>query len=241
MNTVSVSFILPALNEEENLHPTIKVIWETLTNRMATPLSDYEIIIVNDGSTDRTGEVAHQLSQEDSHIRVINHGVNQGYGASMLSGLKSAKMAYCLALAADNDAAPESLCAVLSAIGKADLIVAYVTNPEARPFLRQCLSQVYTFLINLLFCQHLRYYNGACVIARKTLLPILNKPFSGGFSVPMEIMIRLLRQGASYHEVGIENIPRRHGKSAAISWKTLVDVIRGISSLWWSCFVQRNR
>ena len=82
----TLSFIVPAYNEEQHLHITI----EELVKVLRTEVSEYEIIIVDDGSTDNTGEVADNLARTDPYIKVVHHPRNKGFGFACRAGLEQA-------------------------------------------------------------------------------------------------------------------------------------------------------
>src|SRR5688500_13643314 len=77
---------LHAHNEE----PNIRTVVEEAAEVLPTAFSDYEIVVVNDGSKDRTLEIAQALAEENPHVRVVNHPVNRGYGAAVTSGFNAA-------------------------------------------------------------------------------------------------------------------------------------------------------
>jgi len=80
-----ISLVLPAHNEE----PNIRAVVEEAAQVLPSAFTDYEIVVVNDGSKDRTLEIAQELEREDSHVRVVNHPVNRGYGAALTSGFNA--------------------------------------------------------------------------------------------------------------------------------------------------------
>jgi glycosyltransferase involved in cell wall biosynthesis len=85
-NKLSISVFFPCYNEQENVERVVKRAKEVLEGIGA----DYEIIIVDDGSKDRTGEIADEMAKGDSHIRVVHHKPNRGYGGALQSGFRAA-------------------------------------------------------------------------------------------------------------------------------------------------------
>ena len=98
----SLSVVVPAYNEERNLEGTIQNIWLAAK---ALP-GPFEVVIVNDRSSDRTGEIADKLAARDPRIRVIHNAVNLGFGGSYKRGLAEARMA-CVVMIPGDDAYPE--------------------------------------------------------------------------------------------------------------------------------------
>jgi len=93
-----LSIITPAFNEEKNLEKTVR----NFNNYLKNQNYDFEIIIVNDGSSDKTAEVADKLSAEFPYIKLINNKINKGKGAAVRQGFASGQGEYCLFIDADN-------------------------------------------------------------------------------------------------------------------------------------------
>jgi glycosyltransferase involved in cell wall biosynthesis len=116
----SISVVLPALNEEENI--------ETATRRVVDVLrslrfKDWEIIIVDDGSTDRTGEIADQLVAEDpAHIRVFHHNPNRGYAEALKTGFENGRYQLLFYTDSDNQFDVRELAGMLPLIEDADIV-----------------------------------------------------------------------------------------------------------------------
>src|SRR5829696_2346977 len=92
-----LSLVLPAHNEE----PNIRAVVEEAASVLPTAFTDYEVIVVNDGSKDRTLEIAQALASENEHVRVVNHSVNRGYGAALTSGFNAASGDYIMFMDSD--------------------------------------------------------------------------------------------------------------------------------------------
>src|SRR3990172_2279181 len=152
----SVSVVIPAFNEQENIEETVEIV-HRLTSRC---VKDFEIIIVNDGSTDNTANSIAQLVKKNSRVKVVTHLSNQGLGKAYLSGIKYAQKTYVTGYPADNDQSSEILTDLIRARKKADMVISYMTNLNTREFIRKVLSIAFVKLMNLLFRLKLKYYNG---------------------------------------------------------------------------------
>jgi len=86
MRLPGLSVFLPSHNEEGNVERVVKGFIEELPK----VAGDYEVIVVDDGSRDRTGEIADRLAAADSHVKVVHHPVNRGYGGAVISGIAAA-------------------------------------------------------------------------------------------------------------------------------------------------------
>ena len=84
----SLSFVMAGYNEQSNVRQAVK----TVADALEEAFDKYEIILVDDGSTDRTLSLMRSCAEEDRHIRVIENGVNLNYGSSVLRGMKAAKL-----------------------------------------------------------------------------------------------------------------------------------------------------
>ena len=155
----SISVVVPAYNEEERLEGTITAINASLGDYF----SDHEILIFNDFSTDKTGEIAETLKAGDSHIRVIHNPTNMGFGYNYKEGVRLAEKDYVIMVPGDNEIPVGAISKIFTQVGRADIIVPHTANLEVRPLSRQIVSRAFTGVINLFFGLNLSYYNGTCV------------------------------------------------------------------------------
>lgn len=193
-----VSFIVPALNEERVVENVIRDIWRTVDRMIET----YEIILIDDGSTDRTGEIMDTLARELPNVRVLHNNPNIGLGASYQRGVREAAYDYVMMLCGDGGLPAASLPPIIANIGRADIVIPYMTNlKEIKTPLRYFVSRSYTHVMNLLSGQKLHYYNGLPVHRRALLTNASIR--SSGFGFQAEILVQLLRAGHSYVQVGV--------------------------------------
>jgi dolichol-phosphate mannosyltransferase len=221
----SVTFIAPALNEEVGIEGTAATIRDA--TETVSP-SDYEIVLVNDGSTDRTGELMKQLAREDNRIRVIENSSNLGLGASFMRGVAVARCDYVMLVAGDNVASADSLAATIEHLGEADMILPYIANPNVRPLLRRIGSRAFTMVINCLFGLRIPYYNG--VVPRRDLLREITVA-TYGYGFGAEIVVKLIRAGHSYVTVGVRHNSAPDNNSSALQLRNLLKVLRAIMNL----------
>jgi len=226
--SLSISVVITAMNEEQNIAPSV----QSAAAALAPRGWDYEIIVVDDGSTDRTAEVADALAAADAHIRVHRHGKNLGLDRAYLTGIELAAKEYISWIAGNNMIPQQALVAIYDRIGSADLILSYPLEDPRRKR-RRWISRGFVFALNILFGVRLRYFTGPCVYkadAAKRLRTITH----GSMIVP-EIVVRLLKLGLSYVEVGLYPKPRTAGQTktfrpsnilyVALSvWRLFVDV-----------------
>jgi glycosyltransferase involved in cell wall biosynthesis len=222
-----VSIFVPAYNEVLNLEAAIKDIIDVAE----TVLDDYEVLLVDDGSTDGTRELADRLTDEYQKLRVIHQPRNLGIAAAYTRALDEAKLDYFSFLPADREVSAESISAIFRAVGSADIVVPYHANTWARPWHRRILTASYCGLVNFMFGLKLRYYQGPSIyptsLARK-----LSRT-DRGFYFPTEMLVHAVRAGHNYVEVGMIHQQRQHGTSKAVSVRNVVKALVTIGRLWW--------
>ncbi|HET9856151.1 MAG TPA: glycosyltransferase family 2 protein [Methylomirabilota bacterium] len=229
-----ISVFLPAYNEEGNLERSVAdIVWaaERVT-------SEYEILIINDGSTDRTRELAERLCHENPRIRAVHQPRNMGIAAAYERALDEAKLDHFSFLAADGEIARDSVRDIFAAVGRADIVAPYHQNPRARQRHRRFLTWASTALVNRLFGLHMHYYQGPCIypVALARSLP----KSAGGFYFLTQMLIHALHAGYSYVEVGLTHVDRTHGRSKAVSIKNILKALRAIGQTWWAIHVRRE-
>jgi len=225
--TKRLSIFIPAYNEEGNLEATIRELWTSLER---TPLADYEIIIVNDGSTDRTQAIAEELRRKDPKIRVINNKKNLGLAKTHRIGAHAATFEYVGWIPGDNGFPAASSERWLAPLGHADIIQTYLLNSEVRYAGRRVISKAYTRAMNALFGLDLKYYNGIQIYRRELIQNI--ETFADGFALLSEILVKLLASGNTYIEVGINMTERAQGESKAVKLQNILDVITTVIRLF---------
>lgn len=214
---LSFSIIVPAYNEEENIQNAV----ESVIRACKSVTRDYEIVVVDDGSSDATGEIMEGLSKKNPKIKILHNKKNMGFGCAFRRGIEKASKEYIGGFPGDNDMSWQSLKKILLHAGEADIVSSYMSNPQARSFWRRMASRSYVLFMNLLFLLNLHYYNGHFV-AKTKLLKKLNLR-SSGIVVLGEVKVLLLKkENGSIKEVPFEHIKRLHGFSKILT-------VRGIS------------
>jgi dolichol-phosphate mannosyltransferase len=219
------SFIVPALNEERVIDSVVRQILQQVSGRFA----DYEVILVDDGSTDRTGAIMDSLAAQQSGVKVLHNGRNVGFGGSYCRGLLEARFEYVMLLCGDGGLPASSLPAIFDKIGSADIVVPWMTNlAQIKSGFRYALSRAYTLLMNLVFGLDLRYYNGLAVHRRDLLQRI--DITSSGFGFQAEILVKLIKSGCTYVQVGVEGAERTR-RSSAMRARNWLSVARTVGHL----------
>lgn len=224
--TRSLSVFVAAFNELENLTPTV----ETVLRSLRVSIEDYEIIIVNDGSTDGTRAVADELAARYPAVKVVHNPRNMGLGYGWMRAIEVATKESFVFVPGDNTWPHRSLHELFGNLGKADVITTYTTNPEIRSWPRRLLSTTYTTGLNAMFGLNMRYYNGLTIYPTAWLRA--NTVTTYGFASMAEALLKAIHQGLSFIEVACAIEERVSGRSTAVSLKGVQGVAVTISKLF---------
>jgi glycosyltransferase involved in cell wall biosynthesis len=222
-----LSLILPAWNEQATISQAID---EALT-ALSALTDDFEIIVVDDGSTDNTAELVTAAGVEHPAVRLIQHGDNQGYGAALRTGFTSARHPLVAFTDADCQFELHDLGSMLPLAQRYDVVCGYRTRRKdsAR---RRFLSWGYNTLVGALLRTGVRDVDCALKVFHRHQLGTL-LPHCDNFFVNTEILTRARQADLSVVEVGVRHRPRAGGESKV----ALSDVPRTLAKLipfWWS-------
>lgn len=217
----SVSIIVAAYNEDVVVEQVVRE-----THAVADlMLETFELILINDGSTDRTPSIVDSLAGELTNTRAIHNRPNIGFGASYMKGVKEAQYDYVMLVCGDNGIPAYNFPAIISKIGTADIIIPYMLNlREVKTPLRYVISRTYTTFLNLLSGFRLHYYNGLPV--HRTELVRSTSVRSTGFGFQGEILVKLLKAGHSFVEVGVDAASKEQQRSGFLRPRNIANVIR---------------
>jgi glycosyltransferase involved in cell wall biosynthesis len=222
-----LSYFFPAHNEEANLAGLVEEALGTLPELADT----FEIIAVNDGSTDRTAEVADGLAATHPDVvRAVHHPVNLGYGAALRTGLGAAR--YELVAFTDGDRQFKvvdvgRLTERMAAADAPDVVVGFRIK-RADPIIRTIYARLYRLANRLFFGLRVTDVDCACKLFRREALEGLRVE-SGGAFFSAELLIKLQAAGRSVAEVGVPHYPRTAG--SATGAKPSV-VFRAVKDFW---------
>jgi glycosyltransferase involved in cell wall biosynthesis len=228
MPSTSITAIVPAYNEEQNIALTIREIGPFLESEFN---GNYEILLFDDCSTDRTGPIADELARENPKVRVIHNETNRNLGYNYKKGIELATKDYIIMIPGDNEITLDSFRGMFKLLGTADIIIPHTMNSEIRPLGRRILSKTYTLLMNTLFGLKIKYFNGTVIHKRSVLQSIRIETDS--FAYQAEILIKLIKKGHTYAETGMWLKPRV-GDSKALRLKNITRVLKAI----WQLFTQ---
>ncbi len=230
-NAKEVSLVIAALNEQDLILSTVHATLDSCKSG----LTEYELILINDGSSDRTGDIMDQIARDFVNVRVVHKPVRRGLGCALQTGVEMAKHEHIMLLCGDGGLPGESLPPIFKQIGNADLVIPYMGNlKKIKTTSRFYLSRAYTHLLNILFGQKLKYYNGLPVYKTAQLKRI--NVISRGFAFQAEIITKLLKSGCNYVEVETKGAEYSN-RSTAVSIKGFYEVGKILINLVWEVMV----
>jgi glycosyltransferase involved in cell wall biosynthesis len=189
-----LTIVVPAFNEEPRLATTL----DAVVRAAERHLEDYEIIVVNDGSRDATGEIADAVARQNRHVRVVHWSENRGVGAAYLAGLSLAQYGSITLVPGDNAFSSAALDNVFSAVGRAPLVVSYRVNMDVRTPVRRTLSVICTALMRLITGHRVRDAHSMFVFP----VPLARTlAVQAGYGYHIESLGRLLVLCPNYVEV----------------------------------------
>ncbi len=212
---MNISIVILAYNEERNLASVVREVDGELCNIRG----EHEILIVNDGSSDRTGDVAATLQAEIDTVRVITHVKNLGLGGVYRTGFAEAQKDLLTFWPADGQFLPEIIGRFASLMGELDLVLGYLPNPK-RGLVGSTLSLGEKALYRILFGR-LPRFQGILMLRRSVLDEITLTSTGRGWAVIIEFIIRAYRGNYRVKSIPTDLRPRMDGDSKVVNLKTI--------------------
>jgi len=220
---ISLSVFFPAYYDEKNID---KVVTKAVEVVESLKPKDYEIIIIEDGSPDKTGEVADALAEKFSKVRVIHHQKNLGYGATLRDGFINAKMDYVFYTDGDNQFDLEELKKFVALIPFSDIIVGYRKHKQYSLY-RKFTSLCYNYLLRLIFDIHYWDIDCAFKLFKADLFKKIEIKSVDAF-IDAEIMLKAKLLGYTTTELGVMHLPRVDGISTGARPSVILRTIREV-------------
>jgi glycosyltransferase involved in cell wall biosynthesis len=228
INELSVFF--PAYNEEANIEKTVR-----RAKKVLLKITDkWEIIIVNDGSKDKTPEIAKRLAKSDDRIRVINHPKNRGYGAALKSGFYKAQYSWIAFTDADGQFDFSEITEFIKTQKKtkADLVIGYYLDRKVS-FSKKVTSRMWEFLVYLFFGLRVKDIDcGFKLISRKVIKKIPRLESERGAFISSEFLIKAKKAGFKIVEIGVTHYPRKQGSGTGRNINVIIKSFADLFRLW---------
>ena len=226
----SVSCTILAFNEEETLAEAVADVHAGLS---AFGDRSFEILLVDDGSTDRTTEIAYELEAQYEELRVIRHGRNLGPGSAILTGIRNSRYDVICFHAADQQLNFLEVASFIPLLDDHDIVIGERSGRDDYTQARMLTSKVFIHLAHALFDLHeYEDFNFLYLYRREIFedMPI----DSDGVFMCTEIFVRALEQGARVAKVSAQCLPRRVGKSTVYRPQVILKTMGEMARFWWS-------
>jgi glycosyltransferase involved in cell wall biosynthesis len=214
-----LSIFFPMWNEEDYVERAIRAAEDECQRLIGLgEIADYELVIVDDCSTDRTPAIADALAAADPHVVVVHHPVNRGLGGSIKTGFDTVRGDVVLYTDADLPFEMLELGRALRVLRhyEADMVSAYRLDRTGEGPRRAVYSFVYNSLVQLVFGTRVRDINFAFKLVRRHVLEAA-RPVSEGSFIDAELVIRAQRLGFHIVQIGVDYFPRTRGISTLSS------------------------
>ena len=223
---LSISVFFPCYNEQDNVESTTKQAISVLESLGA----DYEVIIVNDGSSDNTGQVAQRLASENDRVKVVNHSTNLGYGAALQSGFRAATKELVFYTDGDGQFDINELPPLLPLTEQFDIVSCYRLNREDN-FTRKINAWCWTKLVCLLFKMKLRDIDCAFKLFKREIFDNIEMSSSGAL-IDTEILAKAIGKGYTITQKGVHHYPRTAGSQTGADIKVIFRAFKELFQLY---------
>ena len=228
-----LSVFYPMWNEEDYIERAMRFGKRACEDLVESgDIADYELIIIDDKSTDRTPEIADAMAAADPHVRVIHHDRNRKLGGSMKTGFAAATGDLVLYTDADLPFDMDELPRAVRLLRdyEVDIISAYRFDRTGEGSLRSVYTFVYNGLIKALFGVKVRDINFAFKLCRRRIFEHVQLKSEGSF-IDAELVIRATRMGYEIMQMGVDYFPRTRGESTLSSPGVILKILREMWSL----------
>jgi glycosyltransferase involved in cell wall biosynthesis len=216
----SISVFFPCYNEAGNLQR----VYSSASAVLKSIALDYEIILVNDGSTDGTKQIANLLAANDPQVKVVHHSANLGYGAALQSGFRAASKSLVFYTDGDGQFSLDELPPLLPLMKQFDIVSCYRINRQ-EGFIRRFNGWGWTSFVCFVFDLKLRDINCAFKLYRRGIFDKMELRSTSAL-INAEILARATRRGLSITQVGVHHFPRMKGRQTGANFAVIFRAFR---------------
>ena len=221
----SISVFFPCYNEQENVARTVRHALTVLENLKA----DFEVIIVDDGSCDATGQIADEIAARNSRVKVVHHPVNLGYGDALKSGFKAATKELVFYTDGDGQFDIKEMPPLLPLMAQYDIVSCYRLDRQDS-LLRRLNGWGWTKLVCLLFGLKIRDIDCAFKLYKRQIFDKIELSSTGAL-IDAEILARAVRKGCSITQKGVHHYPRAAGTQTGGSLRVILRAFKELLKL----------
>ncbi len=233
MRLSSLSIFFPTLNDAPVLPELV-----AKADRVARVITNaYEIIVIDDGSTDDTPGVLKKLAKKYPRLRAVRHRYPSGYGGALRAGFAASNYDWVFYTDGDGQYDPNQLKKLASKLGPGiDVVNGYKVR-RSDPMIRRVMGTLYNWALHRLYSIPIRDIDCDFRLIRRSLLKNIVLTSTSGV-ICLELICKLQKSGARFAEVGVRHYPRKHGTSAFFQfgnlYKTMEELVKatGYGSRW---------
>jgi glycosyltransferase involved in cell wall biosynthesis len=222
-----LSVFFPAHDEAANLEPTVD---SALIVLKGLALREYEVVIVDDGSTDGTAAIADELAERHANVRVIHHDANRGYGAALKSGLGAARLDWIFYSDSDCQFDLSELALLLPFAEENDAVIGYRAN-RSEGAVRKVNQFLWTRVVRAVIGLNVRDVDCAFKLLRRSSVEAIGPLASEGAVISAELLVKLQRAGARIKQVPVTHHPRPAGRPSGGSPRVIARAFRELFRL----------
>ncbi|MBU0637369.1 MAG: glycosyltransferase family 2 protein [Planctomycetes bacterium] len=226
LKPLSLTIFFPCYNEEANVERVTRAALEA--GRQVA--DDLEVLIVNDGSRDRTGEIADRLAAEQPEVRALHNNPNLGYGGALQRGFREATKDWVFYTDGDGQFDFEEIAKLLPLLEEHDIVTCYRLDRQD-PLVRKLNAWAWTTLVNLLFGLWLRDIDCAFKIFPRTLFERITLRSTGAL-IDTEVLAKARNLGYSMTQVGVHHYPRTAGEQSGANLRVILRAFKELFKLY---------
>jgi glycosyltransferase involved in cell wall biosynthesis len=222
---VSISVFFPCYNEQDNVAHIVEQTLAVLEKAGA----DFEVIIVDDGSSDATGQIAEDIAGQNSSVKVVHHLTNLGYGAALQSGFKAATKKLVFYTDSDGQFDINEMPPLLPLMEQYDIISCYRLNRQDN-LVRKINGWCWTKLVCLLFGMNIRDIDCAFKLYKRGIFDNIELSSTGAL-IDTEILARAVRKGYRITQKGVHHYPRKAGMQTGANLRVIFQAFKELFKL----------
>lgn len=217
----NLSVFFPAYNEEDNIANTVS---QTIDVLKSLKLADYEVIVVDDGSTDRTAAVVQKLTAKDSKIRLIRHSYNRGYGAALKTGFSSAKFDWVAFTDSDGQFDFREINKFLAHVPDYQVVAGYRKKRSDSKF-RRTMAFLLRIWDTILFGLNLKDVDCGFKLIKKSVIDKVFPLITESAITETEMMVKIYRSGFPIKQIGVNHHSRTGGIQTGGNFKVIFKAV----------------
>lgn len=223
----SLSIFFPAFNDAETLPKLI----ERAYKAASSVTQNFEIIIINDGSTDNTAVIIEKLQRKYRQLRLITHKRNTGYGGALISGFAASKKEWIFYTDGDGQYDPTELKSLVAlATNGVNVVNGYKTK-RSDSWYRTVIGSVYNAFLQRIFRPPIRDIDCDFRLIKRSALRNISLASQSG-AICLELIMKLKSHGAKFTELPVGHYPRQHGQSHFFSFSHIFRTVKDLPKIY---------